>query len=659
MAKLNIKDTANKAVTYTKTYWSKPPIGQYISLSEKISYGGAQIGVFIFQAITGYMGFVASWFCGSIMKIDFMDFYIISIITMIMTYVMIFMNPIAVLIYENHGKLEKKTKILAHTIWSLQIIIGIALYFIPTDIFESVPVVGIQGLPQIVANILIVNSITNYVTWFIRWKFCGKYGRLKPLIIILAVPAAIMMSIIPFLPLNNIDYAWKLIILHFAFTLMTFFINHFNNIQGMVTFMSPNSQERQSMYSIIPIVTSLAPSVIGIFFPILISTTGGFTELLTYQIFVPIFAISGAIITILCTLKCKERIIETVNDENKPKVKFFKGAKRVLQNKYLWIIEFSKIVGISANIFSAVLQFWFVYSLRMEWFFGIAANLVVLSMTFGNLLTPWLTKKYEKRTILIGSRGMSLVCIVAMFGAILIPNNIVGVIVFMLASFAKNFFVPIETGINNSLQADAMDYHQWKHGERADGMVQVFSWLFGPLVILIGFILPFLFERCGFTSDWDVLFNKEIIKDVFNIHIWVSFISLFLATVPFIFYNLSKDKHSLCIKEMEERVAAYNLEHGIDDNAPAKGEENILLNADDNTYIDNMFTTCDDIIIGGVDFDMTDNIKITDTTQDPNKIFENIDTNNIDDMVSIDNSNITTSQDNEKPINDTDEKEVL
>ena len=585
-----VGDFAKGIATYTRKYWNKPPEGQFIALSEKVSYGGSQVGLFLIQAVAGYMAFAASWYCGAIMEINFMDFYTITIITAFMTYVMLFMNPIGVLIYENHGRLPFKTKIVAHVVWTSQIIIGIALYFVSTNIFENVPLIGMVGLPQIIGNILIINSLTNYITWAIRRYLCAKYGRMKPLIVIFTIPAAIIMSCIPFLPIQDIDYAWKLIILHFAFTLMNTWVANIGNVQGMVTFMSPNSQERQQMYSIVPIITSLTPSIVGIFFPMLMGLTGGFTELLTYKIFVPIFAMSGALVSVLCMLKCKERIIE-VSDEKREHVKFFKGAKQVLKNKYMWIIESSKILGTWMLVFGGVLQLWFVYSIRMEWFVGIALNIVVLSMTLGNLLTPWLTKKYEKKTIIIWVRLMSLGCIAMMYGAIMIPNDVVGVIVFMLASFIKNFFGPIETGVFAGLSADAMDYHQCKYGERADGMIQVFAWIFTPIVLACGYVLPFFLERLGYTSDWDVLYNPEIIKGVFNIYIWLSFFSLALTVVPFLFYNLTRAKHEECIKELSDRVRISLGEAEVDEDGNVIDITNYVNDLDgsaDDSTVDNM-----------------------------------------------------------------------
>ncbi|MEG2084468.1 MAG: MFS transporter, partial [Clostridia bacterium] len=551
MGKINIKQTLNKAVIYTKKYWKKPPEGEYLSLKEMTSYGMAQVGMFMVSPVLVGLSFGAAYFCGAIMNLQFMDFYKITLISTVMTYVLMFMNPIGVLIYENHGVLPKKTKIFANIVYLLEIFVAIALYCLPVNLFENVPTLGMVALPQIVANILLTNAITSYITWFIRVKFCAKHGRLKPFIVLCGIPAAILMSIIPYLPLGNAQYATKLVVLHFAFTLMNFFLNNFNNVGGLVTFMTPNSQERQKLYSIVPIITSLVPSVIGMFFPALIGISGGFTSLATYKIFVPIFSISGVVITTYFAMHCKERIIER-HDEYRPKVKFWKGAKNVLQNKYLWITHLAGVVGCWVGMFGSVLQWWFVYSIRMEWFYGFAANIVVLSMTIGNLLTPWLIKKYQKRTILIGSRGLSLGTILLMFLAIKINS----VVLFMFAVLLKNLLSPIDSGVSSGLNADALDYHQCKYGERADNMISIYSWLLNPVTMILGYVAPFLLSRIGFTSDWDVLYNQKIIADVFNIHIWLSFGSILATMVPFIFYDLTREKHDECIKKMQDDLRA-------------------------------------------------------------------------------------------------------
>ena len=205
---------------YLKNYWSEPAPNNYLSVKEKVAYGGAQIGTFIFSTVVAYMTFTPNWFCGAIVGIDYADFAKITIFTSIMNYFFMFLSPFSILIFENHGVLEKKTKITANLAFISELIVGICLYFAPIDLLENVPQFGMVALPQILANLLVLNAITNYVTWFVRRKWCAKHGRMKPIIIAFGIPAAVLMSVIPFIDFNSMQYAHQVVVLHFLFSLL-------------------------------------------------------------------------------------------------------------------------------------------------------------------------------------------------------------------------------------------------------------------------------------------------------------------------------------------------------------------------------------------------------------------------------------------------------
>ena len=109
-------------------------------------------------------------------------------------------------------------------------------------------------------------------------------------------------------------------------------------------------------------------------------------------------------------------------------------------------------------------------------------------------------------------------------------------------------------GVSSGLGADVQVYHQWKYGERADSMSGVFSWFLNPVNMAISYIVPYLLKLVGFTSDWDVLYDSAILTRVFSIYTWASIISLVLVTVPFIFYDLTKEKYETCVSELKQRV---------------------------------------------------------------------------------------------------------
>ncbi|MEG1535856.1 MAG: MFS transporter [Clostridia bacterium] len=541
-------------VSSAKMNWKTPRPGEFLTLKEVTSYGLSQVGSFIYSTVIGLMVFGANYFCGAIMHINVMDFTKITILGQILGYALMWMNPFGVLIYENHGRLEPKTKIFAIISYAGQFLIGLACYFVPIETFESVPFVGMIALPQILGNILVVGAMGNFCTWIVRYKFCAKYGRIKPFVLLFGIPSAIFMSIIPFLPVQAAPYATKLIVLHFAFQFMSYFKDSYNVVGNMVTFMTPNSQERQRLYSIVPIITSLVPSVIGMFFPILIKLFGGYTNILTYKICVPIFSAAGVAVSFFVA-NCKERVIEKT-DDSRPKVHFWTGAKKVLSNKYLWITNISNITSIWALAYGGILQWWFIYSIRMEWFVGIAANIVVLSMTLGFLMTPVLTRRFEKKTILIWSKFIAIVTILLMFLSIKINS----IVLFMFAMFLRNGVSPIEEGIKSGMNADIMDYHQWRYGERADSMSGVFSWFLGPITMALSYVMPLLQQGAGFTSDWDILYNQTVIEKLFLIYIVLSIVSTFITIIPFFFFDLTRKKHDQCIDELQLRLKAENEE---------------------------------------------------------------------------------------------------
>ena len=549
MTKTEIISTVKGLPTYVKEHWNTPNEGEFVSLKEFVAYTATQAGSYIFLTASGLLSFSASYFCGSIMELSNMQFQLVNLISTIIGYVLMFTNPIGVLIYENHGELSPKMRKFAHISYLGEIIVGLLCYFVPMDTFDFM-----LGTPQIVGNILFISGITNYITWGIRKKFCAKYGRLKPFILLCGIPAAIAMSLIPFLPIQHLPSVYKLVILHAAFTVMNFFYNAYVGVNGLVTFMTPNSQERQRLHSFVPIITGLFPSIIGLFFPMLIQSTGGYLNINTYKIFVPIFGFIGVFVS-LAAVHCHERVIEASGDKRK-KVTFLNGAKNVLKNKYFWITNISTILGQWSAMVGSLLQFWFIYSLRMEALYGVAANVVVVGMTFGNILCPILTKKFQKRNILIAFRGISLISIFLMLFAVRIEN----VYVFIAAMFLRNTFQPVVDGVNVGLGADIQDYHQWKYGERADSMAGVFGWFLNPINVVLGFIIPALLAKMGFTSDWDVLFDQTILNNVFNLYTWATIISTVLMVIPFFFYDLTREKHDMCVAELQARLRAIENE---------------------------------------------------------------------------------------------------
>ena len=73
---------------------------------------------------------------------------------------------------------------------------------------------------------------------------------------------------------------------------------------------------------------------------------------------------------------------------------------------------------------------------------------------------------------------------------------------------------------------------------------------------LLGLVAPALLKFAGFTSDWDVLFDSAVFSNVMHIYVYLGIVGLILATLPFIGYDLTREMHDKCVKEIAEREAA-------------------------------------------------------------------------------------------------------
>lgn len=530
---------------YVKQHWNTTNPGEYLTLREVTFYTLGSMGINGVLQLFYLVTFSADYLCGSIFGIAVKDFYVIGIVGTVIGYITFVMRPIDILIFENHGHIAKKPAIFGFTFWTVMLVIGIGCYFVPSAPFEHI----MKGLPQIVANILVTGAVGFYLNWFIRYKFSAKYGRQKPFMIIYSVPAIVLLAVIPWLPVDKMSYTSKLIVLHLAFTFMSMFSGPFLNYQGLVQFMSPNSVERQKLLSYCALPIGILSSLYSMLLPVLIIPTGGYLNIWSYRIFIPILGFIGLLLS-FCLIPVKERIIEDPQD--RPKVKFFDAAKKVFKDKYLWITSFSTVFGQWGTIANPVMNYFFIYALRQEWLLGFAGALVsFISSNIPKLIVPTLIKKHEKRSIMIVSRICSIVFLVGYFLAISMKS----VVLLILFNMGRNFFNQIYNQISLGINADIMDYHQWKTGERADSSSTVIGWITGPITMVVGYIFPAVLAYFGFTSDWDTLYDSHQFKVIMLLYVIFTVLGWILSTVPFCFYDLTKEKHEMCIREMEERLA--------------------------------------------------------------------------------------------------------
>lgn len=529
-------------IDFLKLRWSTPAPGEKTNLKEFLSYCVGTLGICGFTFVCSEMvAFTAGYFCGSIMEIKLMDFTIITFIALVVKYATLYIESINMTIFENLGHLTSSKAKKAAAAYIICTVIGIAFYFVPSAPFDSI----IKGLPGIIGNTLTVMGAGGLVNWYLRGKLCKKYGRYKPFMMIYGIPVTLITIAITFVP-TTLDYTVKLVILHFLFTLRGRFTSIYcDNPTAIVALITPNMVERQKYYSIGGIFTGNLRSIFRIIFPILIVSTGGYLAVESYRVFIPILSVISLLIG-LTFVKVKERV--AVNQIETPKIDFKKSAKSLFENKYFWIINLANTFALWNALADGVINYIFIYQLRMEWIVGIISIINVTSAV-GNILTPWLIKRFEKRTCILIMRSVWIVMI-ALYPVAL---KLQSVIMLMVIIFIRSAISAACNGITANMGADVLDYHQWKTGERADNMQSIFAWFTTPVATVLGLVSPWLLGKFGYTSDWDVLFDASIFSNIMYVYVFLTIGGLVISTIPYLFYNFTKAQHDKCVEEIRLR----------------------------------------------------------------------------------------------------------
>ena len=75
-------------------------------------------------------------------------------------------------------------------------------------------------------------------------------------------------------------------------------------------------------------------------------------------------------------------------------------------------------------------------------------------------------------------------------------------------------------------------------------------------------IMPTLYEKCGLTNDYNVLYNAAVRNNIFRMLIIVSVIGAVLNVIPYLFYDLTEEKHHGMVKVL--RIRAMFDDYGND-----------------------------------------------------------------------------------------------
>lgn len=384
-----------------------------------------------------------------------------------------------------------------------------------------------------------------------------KMGKFRPWLALMGIPSVIISIVFVWLPYETMSYSQKIAAVFICYNLLQCFYPFFqNSYTDLANVISPNSYERTDIISVSSIIYSMAPTLTGMFVPLLSKLTGGLNNIMTYRIIHPIVAIIGLVLTYIAVFGTKERII--VAKSHVSHFKFSDAFRSVAKNKYFWITSLAGWLGFLEGAVGVIIGWTFIYAYPNKMgLYGVATTLIGNAALWAMILCPFAIRTIGKRNLLIWCNLANVLLISLLYPTY---HNIAAlIIIYYLNGFVGAFAIVYNPGIN----ADMRDYQQYFTGERIDGMFGAVGIIGSFIGMFTGMVLPLIYQNLGLQDNYNVLEVNSFREDMFEVLIIAAVIGAFLNVVPYFFYDLTETKQRGIVKVLKIRAMFEDYGNGI------------------------------------------------------------------------------------------------
>ena len=449
-------------------------------------------------------------------------------------------------------------------------IVGASIGISPTHMYLLYIISTIANIPLTAVRANMIDNTRN------------KAGKYRPYLISMGIPTVLIVLgyvYFPYSALYNLlpmqifgyegGYIAKCAVVLVFNLLLQFFFNFFNDAYtNLIHVLSPNTQERTDVLAIKSVVYSLAPSIVNIVLPIVAqyATNNNMYDIKLYRIAYPVFAVIGMSLTVVVFGNTKEKIVQAKT--RVIQVRFSDAFKSVAKNKYFWIISLAGWLGFLEGAYGNVLGWAYNYGHACSGgTYSLIQAVVGNASMWGMIIAPFCVRAFGKKKVLLGINFMNIVCILAM------GLNTKSILWLAICVYFNWLFGAFEQITTPAIQADIRDYHQYKTGERVDGMFATVKTIGDIVTLVTSSVLPFVYEKMGifegngYESPYDILDvttgEPGLLDKMFTALIIMAAAGAFLNMVPYFFYDLKEKDQMGIVKVLKIRAMFEDYGNGI------------------------------------------------------------------------------------------------
>lgn len=363
---------------------------------------------------------------------------------------------------------------------------------------------------------------------------------------------------------------------------------------NMVHVITPNTQERTKIMAITGVIYNFAPTVTGLYFPIMVdalSPVGDKYNMRFYRgSYTPLALFAP--LALIAYFNTKERLV--LPKSRITRMSFANSMRAVAGNKIFWIRCLDSwndfLEGAKGNVWN-----WMVYRAHImsSSTYGILNTISYNASFWGMVFSPWFIKKFGKKKIKIFKNIIQVFLIFSI--GFVYKTKFVAPALFLINTIDR--FIDCGEVIDKSIESDMRDNQQYLIGERVDGafgFIQTYAG--GAIGMITGLFIPWVYKKKGFDgNDYSVLdvysdYNPElslaaqkknpdcVLYSLLDTLIKISVVGAIIDVLPWFLYDISETGQKSMIRVLRIRTMVEDSgTAGLEDDAYLEGCEAVLL----------------------------------------------------------------------------------
>jgi GPH family glycoside/pentoside/hexuronide:cation symporter len=393
-----------------------------------------------------------------------------------------------------------------------------------------------------------LDGISDIAMGIVIEKTQTRWGKARPWLLFASAPLAISLILLFNVPSSigeNGKHIYVLLTYIFLAVIAYTAVNLAYNT--MIPRFSLNPDDRNVVSAVRGGMVVVAALVISVVTPGLIDSFGGQSSQRAWTAISAIYASLALILLLVTFFGVKERIPPTVDEEGKPQKTPIKKALAVLlRNKYFYIATALFVLFYANTGLGGVTIYYVRDILGNATLFGLVTVAGVLPMLLALPVMPLLYKKFGKRNMMLLGSVIGIVGCVIQFIA---PATL---IVYLAGCIVRGFGGIMFSASIFTLASDIVEFTEWKHEIRAEGLVtsvNSFGLKLGTGVGagLVGWVLAIGRYDASLAVQAQPALNAMI-----ALQIGIPLILCVAQTVLLIFWDLEKLRPQI-EKELERR----------------------------------------------------------------------------------------------------------